>query len=93
MSKQVKPKKTTPEDWHRADVVAALRKAGWSIRRLSMHHGYSDPSTLSTALDRRWPKGQQLIADAIGIQPEVIWPSRYMEKDTTDCCKCKAKAA
>ena len=30
------------QDWHPADVKCALEKAGWSLRRLSRHHGYSD---------------------------------------------------
>lgn len=67
------------QDWHRADIVCALRKAGWSLRRLSAHHGYASPTTLTTALDRPWPKGERLIAEAIGVAPETIWPSRYLE--------------
>lgn len=34
-------------------------------------------STLTNALNRRWPKGERLIAEALGIAPEQIWPSRY----------------
>lgn len=78
-------KKPVPEDWHRADIVASLRKAGWSLRRLSKHHGYADPGTLTNALDRRWPKGERLIAEAIGISPETIWPSRYAEHSADGC--------
>ncbi|MDG4595523.1 MAG: helix-turn-helix transcriptional regulator [Candidatus Contendobacter sp.] len=66
-------------DWHPADVVAAIRKAGWSLRRLSIHHGYT-PTALHNALHVRWPKAQRLIAEAIGKQPEQIWPSRYQKK-------------
>ncbi|WP_404873652.1 transcriptional regulator [Klebsiella pneumoniae] len=29
------------------------------------------------ALNRRWPKGERLIAEALGVAPETIWPSRY----------------
>lgn len=63
-------------DWHPADIVAALRKAGWSLRRLSVHHGYH-PASLQSALHRRWPRAQSLIAEAIGHDPAEIWPSRY----------------
>lgn len=66
-------------NWHPADVVAALRKAGWSLRRLSVHHGYY-PGALDKALHRRWPKAQRLIANAIGIPQEAIWPTRYQGK-------------
>lgn len=64
-------------DWHPADIVAALRKAGWSVRRLSAHHGYLKAGQLSEAISRPWPKGEKLIAAAIGVLPEAIWPSRY----------------
>ncbi|HDT6506775.1 TPA: helix-turn-helix domain-containing protein [Klebsiella aerogenes] len=33
--------------------------------------------TLTNALNRRWPKGERLIAEALGVAPEKIWPSRY----------------
>ncbi|MFU2317843.1 helix-turn-helix domain-containing protein [Rahnella sp. PCH160] len=32
----------------------------------------------STALCA-WPKGEKLIAEAIGVRAEIIWPSRYSE--------------
>ena len=62
---------------HRADIVAALRKAGWSLRRLAKHPGYASPSTLTHALDRPWPKGERLIAEAAQVSPEHFWPTRY----------------
>ncbi|GKX57363.1 hypothetical protein SOASR030_34750 [Leminorella grimontii] len=34
-------------------------------------------STLANALMRRWPKGERLIAAALGVEPGEIWPSRY----------------
>ena len=78
------------ENWHQADIVAALRKAGWSLRRLSRHYGYS-PTVLSTVLGRDWPKGERIIADAIGVDPATIWPERYERRQrrgaTQDCDK------
>lgn len=73
-------KKPVGKDWHRADIVAELRKAGWSLRRLSIHHGYSDPTSLAKALSRSWPRAERLIADAIGVPPERIWPRRYAQR-------------
>jgi Ner family transcriptional regulator len=81
MNQCKQPKKAAP-DWHRADIVAALRKAGWSLRKLSAHHGYASANTLAKALDRPWPKGERLIAAAIGQKPEAIWPSRYLKDNT-----------
>lgn len=90
MSETNKIKKQSTKDWHRAEIVCALRIAGWSLRRLCTHHGYKNPTTLKTALDRPWPKGERLIAEAIGKHPSEIWPSRYpvqckkpTNKDTT----------
>ena len=67
------------QDWHRADVVAALRKKGTSIRRQSNESGLS-PNTLKSALQFKYPKGERIIANALGIKPEEIWPSRYLKK-------------
>ncbi len=83
MTKPKARKKTSIQDWHRADIVAALRKSGWSLRKLAMHHGYASPSTLTTAMARPWAKGEAIIAQAIGIDPAIIWPSRYIAKNNT----------
>ena len=63
-------------DWHRADVVAALKQKGWSVRALSIASGLA-PDTLRVALQVSYPKGERIIAAAIGVKPEEIWPNRY----------------
>lgn len=77
MTQHTPPKKAVITDWHKADIKAALEKAGWNLSSLSRHHGYSDRKQLSVVLGRCWPKGERLIADAIGVPPQTIWPSRY----------------
>ncbi|WLS79620.1 helix-turn-helix transcriptional regulator [Erwinia pyri] len=67
------------EDWHPADIIAALKKQGTTLSALSRESGLAS-STLSNALRRPWPKGEQLIAAALGKQPEEIWPTRYKRK-------------
>jgi len=67
------------QDWHRADIRAELEKRGTSLRKLSREAGLSE-NTLRNALDRKWPKGERIIADAIGVSPRTIWPSRYKNK-------------
>ncbi|WP_136414762.1 helix-turn-helix domain-containing protein [Herbaspirillum sp. ST 5-3] len=69
-------------DWHRADVVAALHKKGWSLRELSRQSGLSD-GTLKSALDRPYPKAERIIAAALGLDPRAIWPNRYAKRDFT----------
>lgn len=76
-----KETKKAAVDWHREDIKAALAKKGWSLRQLSLHHGYNNGSTLKNALDRPWLKGERLIADAIGIPPEEIWAARYEHRN------------
>lgn len=69
----------TVKDWHRADVVAAVRKKGKNIRQLSIDAGLS-PNTLKSALQFHYPKGEKIIADFLDMKPEQIWPSRYQNK-------------
>ncbi|EQB7360292.1 helix-turn-helix domain-containing protein [Escherichia albertii] len=64
-------------DWHSADIIAALKKQGTSLSAVSRNSGLAS-SSLANALTRRWPKGERLIAEALGVTPEQIWPSRYL---------------
>jgi Ner family transcriptional regulator len=72
---------TRKEDWHPADIIAALRKRGTSLAALSRASGLCS-STLANALSRPWPKGEWLIAMALEVHPAEIWPSRYYDPDT-----------
>ncbi|MBQ4779540.1 transcriptional regulator [Pectobacterium versatile] len=63
-------------DWHPADIIAGLRKKGTTLAAVSRAAGLVS-STLANALTRHWPKGERLIAEAMGKRPEEIWPSRY----------------
>lgn len=58
--------------WHSADIIAALKKRGTSLSAVSRSSGLA-----ANALIRHWPKGERLIAEALGIAREQIWPSRY----------------
>lgn len=77
-SQKYDPNGITNSDWHRADVIAALKKKGLSLAGLSRDAGLG-PRTLNNALERRYPKAEKIIADAIGVEPNEIWPSRYEE--------------
>ena len=68
-------------DWHSADIIAALKKQGTSLSAVSRNSGLAS-STLANALTRRWPKGERLIAEALGIAPEQIWPSRHCKPES-----------
>jgi Ner family transcriptional regulator len=61
-------------DWHPADVVAALRKRGTSLRKVAMENGYTH---IQGVLTRPWWVVEQLVASTLGVPAESIWPSRY----------------
>jgi Ner family transcriptional regulator len=73
MSNNSQPTKT---DWHPADVLAALKKRGKTLSGLSRGHGYH-PTAAGKALKKPWPALEALIANALGLAPDDIWPSRY----------------
>lgn len=67
------------QDWHREHIVAAVHVKGFTLRELSLNAGLKKDS-LKNALYRSCPKYERIIADAIGIAPSEIWPSRYARK-------------
>lgn len=69
--------KASQDDWHPADIKAALEKKGWTLSALARHCGLTSGSILSHAFDRSYPASEQRIATAIGIPVQEIWPSRY----------------
>lgn len=73
------PPPDPPQDWHRADIIAAIRKTGTTLFALSRQHGLST-NTLANALTHKWPRAEDIIALHINVPPWVIWPSRYPDK-------------
>jgi Ner family transcriptional regulator len=61
-------------DWHPAQVKAALEMAGTNLSRLAKHHGYAH---INEVLNRPWVAAERVVAKALGMRPEEIWPSRY----------------
>jgi len=78
-------KNHTEHDMHPADILAALKKNGTSLAKLSRGSGLAS-STLANTLRIHWPKGERLIAAAINKRPEEVWPSRYY-----DCIDASSK--
>lgn len=81
MARHERPARAAGTDWHKADIKAALEKRGWSLRSLANHLKLNH-TTLAQALHSRYPAAERRIADAIGLHPMVLWPSRY-NKDGT----------
>lgn len=76
MSEKQATKKASPQDWHPADICAAVRKRGTSLRKLSVASGFQTRA-LSHALSQPYWKAQEIIATFLGVTPQEIWPSRY----------------
>ncbi|MBW4022914.1 MAG: transcriptional regulator [Proteobacteria bacterium] len=64
------------DDWHPADVLAALKKRGKSLSGISIAHGYH-ATAAGKALKQPWPAMEAVIAAALGLPPQEIWPTRY----------------
>lgn len=70
-------KKTSRKDWHPARVIAELRiQTGLTLSKLAAKHDVSRQA-VTRALHTTAPLSESRIADAIGISPQEIWPSRY----------------
>lgn len=67
-------------NWHKADILAELKKKGWTLRSLAAE-GNVSYSTLKTVFDKSYPKMERLVANAIGISPEIIWAERFAERN------------
>ncbi len=70
-------KKPVDQDWHPADIKAALHKKGITLSGIAKAYGLNGSTSLSSTFTRSYPVNEQRIADAIGVHPKVIWPSRY----------------
>lgn len=75
-------KKTSRDDWHPAKIKMELHMRGITLSGLAEAHGLTSSSTLSAALTRSYPANERRIADAIGVHPKAIWPSRYFDDGT-----------
>ena len=61
---------------HRADVIAAVRKAGATLSLLA-ERGNIHPSSLSHCLTRPLPVANRIIASLLGQKLCELWPEWY----------------
>lgn len=76
---QIQRRQKNATDWSREEVLDALYQAGWSLRKVAAHHDLVN-GTLSRALYSPYPRAEIRIAEALGVHPAEIWPSRYDER-------------
>lgn len=70
---------TPSRGWHQQDIQAAIRKRGTTLAELSRQAGLS-PGTLQTVFSKRYPRGQRLVAQFIGVPVQTLWPHWYGPK-------------
>jgi len=75
-------KKPADQDWHPADIKAALHKKGITLAGIAKAYCMRGSSALSHVFTRSYPLGEQRIAAAIGVPVQKIWPSRYYPDGT-----------
>lgn len=68
-----------PADLDRHEIMARLRRRGLTIAQIARRHGNS-PALFYIALDRPYPRVERIIADALAMQVEDIWPSRVARR-------------
>jgi Ner family transcriptional regulator len=66
----------TNNDWHPADIKAALAKKSYSFARIARENGYVENSP-NMVLHKAWPQIEEIISGILGIKAAAIWPSRY----------------
>jgi Ner family transcriptional regulator len=62
--------------WHRADIIAAVRKRGSTLAGVGRTIGLSRKS-MSWALIRRHERANLAIAAFLGLPAHELWPSWY----------------
>jgi Ner family transcriptional regulator len=68
--------KTPHADWSWDEVLAALHSEGLTLRGLAARHGL-EAQAIGCVQFRPSPLSQTRFADALGVAPQQIWPSRY----------------
>ncbi len=68
------------QDWNPQKVVYELHRNGTSLRKLSIQNGYKTPTALTSALRKPYLKCERIIASALDVPPEQIWPLRYEKR-------------
>ncbi|EGT81829.1 transcriptional regulator [Haemophilus quentini] len=72
------------KDWSWKRIVYELHERNITLHSLSIKSGLA-PSTLKNALRVSYPKGERIIAAAIGVAPQEIWATRYAERENRLC--------
>ncbi len=71
-----------PQDMHPEDIKATLRKRGLNFSILADENDISKQTIAAAVRSRASGRAEKILADAIGMKPRDIWPSRYRRDGT-----------
>ncbi|CAA0103205.1 helix-turn-helix domain-containing protein [Zhongshania aliphaticivorans] len=60
----------------RAWVIFQLSLKGQTFASVAREHGY-ERTAPRQAFERRYPRMEQILADAVGLPVQALWPERY----------------
>ncbi|EEX3085223.1 helix-turn-helix domain-containing protein [Escherichia coli] len=66
-------------DWSAMAIQTALKNKGIDLPSLEKAQGLK-PGSMRNVFYRPCSKYEQVIARAVGVTPDVIWPSRYLHE-------------
>ncbi len=67
------------QKWDRHSIRAELNRRGYTLTGLALDHGLYE-SACRQALDGRSLAGAQVIAKALGLTVQELWPDRYLRR-------------
>lgn len=67
---------STATDWHPARIKYELALRGLSLADIGRRRGLAQFS-IYDVLRKKVPLSEQAVAEALGVRPDEIWPSRY----------------
>ncbi len=67
------------QKWDRHSIRAELNRRGFTLTGLALDHGLYE-SACRQALDGRSLAGAQVIAEALGLTVQELWPDRYLRR-------------
>ncbi|HID4129885.1 TPA: helix-turn-helix domain-containing protein [Pluralibacter gergoviae] len=68
------------QDWSSKAIIAALDKKGVDLQDIEKELGLKT-GAVRNAFYRKCVRYQEVIAQKIGVEPDIIWPSRYVSNN------------
>jgi lambda repressor-like predicted transcriptional regulator len=63
--------------WHPQDIIAGIRKGGWTHQRISEHLGISRSTVTLTIQTGSSPQVRAFISQLLGLPEAELWPFRF----------------